>query len=74
MLANFTRRGISIISTEEDFLLAGVSNMNVIKDSLELTASRRQIDVTDAEIIEIIIEAISNVAKGKKTTGFLGSY
>jgi hypothetical protein len=63
-----------LVSTAEDLFINGMRDVEMIKFELCITANRHQLDLLDAEILDIIREAINNVHRGKKTHGFFGAY
>jgi hypothetical protein len=63
-----------LVSTAEDFYYAGVDNPRTIAMALMTTVDSRGIDLTEADLLEIISEAHLNYVKGKKTKGFFGLY
>lgn len=66
-----------LVSAAEDLALAGTKNAMAIASRLTVTIQNRgwEDDFTEADLLEITLEGLANVAKGKKTKpNFLGYY
>ncbi len=55
-----------LVSTAEDFLDAGTTDIDTIAWSVANTAARRGEDVLPAEVVAIIQDAIMNLKRGKR--------
>lgn len=60
-----------LISTAEDFFYANVSNLDAIAMEVAMTADRHNINLTQSDLVDIVMEARLNYAKGKRTKGGL---
>jgi hypothetical protein len=66
-----------LVSSAEDLVLAGTKSAMAIASRLAVTVQTRgwEDEFTEAELLEITLEGLSNVARGKKTRpNFLGFY